>query len=177
VAEEICVLFHEAVRSEVANLTRGGRTRAVPSRTLDEVDKSARRAFLAAATAAIELGADAREYVVAQFASWRAASAFHGKFLLPSPHHMGSTAARIRYLQHRANAEVRRSRMVTFDEGERSGRKRFFVEERELAGLARVRRIDPTEVLADQPERFSREFLEHKGAWPAVKDIWAERRA
>jgi hypothetical protein len=172
VANEICVLYYEAVRVEVAVLTKGGR-RHRPSLGLDDVDKSARRAFLAAARVALEEDADAREYVVAQFAMWRSASAYHKKFLLPSPQQMGTEGARVRYLQHKVSAEVRRSRKVTMDE--QDGPQRFYVEERQLRGLARVQRADPADVLADQPERFSRAFLERKGVWSAVKDVWEER--
>jgi hypothetical protein len=173
VASEICVLYHEAVRAEVAVLTKGGR-RHMPSRSLEDVDVSARKAFMAAAKACIELGADAREYVVAQFAKWREASAYHKKLLLPSPQHMGTLAARVRYLQHQAGEELRRSRVATIDHQE--DRKRFYVEERQLKGLARVQRVDPAEVLASQPERFSRDFLKHRGVWEAMQDIWEERQ-
>jgi len=40
VAEELCVLYHEAVRAEVATLTKGGHR--MPSQTLDDVDESDR---------------------------------------------------------------------------------------------------------------------------------------
>lgn len=166
------MLYHEAVRSEVAALTKGGR-KHMPSQTLGDVDASARRAFMAAAKAAVELEADARDYVVAQFAAWRSASAYHNKFLLPSPQHMGTLGARVRYLQHKATAEVRRSRAVAVDDQE--DRSRWHVEERQLRGLARAQRRDPVDVLTEQPERFSRGFLEHKKAWDAVKDVWEER--
>ena len=145
----------------------------MPSRGLDDVDASAREAFLGAASAAALLEADAREWVVAQFAMWRSASAYHKKFLLPSPQHMGTLAAQVRYLQHKANAQARRDRVITIDE--QPAEKRFYVEERQLRGLARVQRRDPADVIADEPERFSREFLVHKGAWDAVKDVWQER--
>lgn len=173
-AGEICVLYHEAVRAEVAALTKGGRANHVPkAATLDIVDASDRRWFVRAARICIEEGADAREYVVAQFARWRDASAYHGKFLLPSPHHLGKLGARVRYLQHKATVEVRRSRVVAVDE--QDDRRRFYVEERQLKGMARVQRSDPADVIAEQPERFSRAFLEHKGVWDAVKDLWGER--
>lgn len=167
------MLYHEAVRAEVLNLTKGGR-RHMPSRGIDEVDASARKAFVAAASACLRLRADAREYVVAQFSRWREASAFHKKFLLPSPQHMGTLGAEVRYLQHKANAEVRRSRLAVVEEQDDRGK--FYVEERALRGLARTQRADPADVLADQPERFSRAFLKHKGAWDAVKDVWEERQ-
>lgn len=175
-AGEICVLYYEAVRAEVAALTKGGRTNHAPkAATIDALDASDRRWFVRAARICIEEGADAREYVVAQFARWREASAYHKKFLLPAPHHMGKEGARVRYLMHKASAEVRRSRVVVVDEQPR--KQRFYVEERQLKGLARENRSDPADVLADQPERFSREFLERKGVWSAVKDLWEERRA
>lgn len=168
------MLYHEAVRGAVAIQTKANRNRRMPSHTLDEVDKSSRRAFLQAATACIELDADVREYVVAQFAKWRDASAYHKKFLIPSPQHMGTLAARVRYLQHKADSETRQARVMTMDVQE--DRKRFFVEERQLRGLARVQRRDPVDVVTEQPEQFSREFLEHKGVWDVVCDIWEERR-
>jgi hypothetical protein len=175
IAEEICVLYYEAVRAEVAALTKGGRSNHAPkAATLDAVDTSDQRCFIRAARICIEEGADAREYVVAQFAMWRSASAYNKKFLLPSPHHLGKEGARVRYLMHKVTAEVRRSRVVTLDE--QPSRQRFYVEERQLKGLARAQRSDPADVLAEQPERLSREFLERKGVWAAVKGIWEERR-
>lgn len=173
-ANEICVLYHEAVRAEVAALTKGGRSNHVPTNsTLEAADESDRKWFLRAARICIQEGADAREFIVAQFARWREASAYHKKFMLPSPHHLGKEGARVRYLMHKVNAEVRRSRVVTIEEQPR--RQRFYVEERQLSGLARVQRADPADVIAEQPERFSREFLTHKGVWEAVKDVWVER--
>jgi len=171
VAEELCVLYHEAVRAEVATLTKGGHR--MPSQTLDDVDESDRSWFLKAAVACLELEADAREFIVAQFAVWRAASTYYQKLLLPQPHHLGKLGARVRYLQHKVVEETRKSRVVTLDAQE--DRKRFYVEERQLKGLARELRLDQADVLAGLPERFSRAFLEHKGAWAVVKDVWEER--
>lgn len=173
-AGEICVLYHEAVRAEVATLTKGGK-RHRPSRELSDLDASTRKAFIRAARIAIEEGADAREFVVAQFAVWRAAGAYHKKFMLPSPQQLCTEGARVRYWQHKGNVEIRRSRVVTFEE--QDDRARFYVEERQLRGMARATRRDPSDVLAEEPERFSREFLVRKGAWEAVKDAWEERRA
>ena len=172
-AEEICVLYYEAVRAEVSALTKGGRQHK-PSRGLQDVDASTRRAFRKAARIALEEDADAREYVVAQFAMWRSASAYHKKFLLPSPQQMGTEGARVRYLQYKASGVIRRSRKVTLD-AEQDDHKRWYVEERQLKGIARVQRLDPADVLAQQPERFSRAFLERKGVWDALRDLWEER--
>lgn len=173
VAEELCVLYHEAIRAEVAKITKSSSKRVVPTRTLDEIDKSARRAFIAAARSCIELEADARDFVVAQFAVWREASAYHKKTLWPSPHHFATLAARIRYLQHKARVEIRVSRVSKNEDTDE--KRRWYVEERQLKGLARVQRRDPLEVLTEQPERFSRDFLKHKKVWDVVKDTWEER--
>lgn len=174
-AEEIYTLYHEAVRAEVASLTKGGRAHhGARDATLDDADASDRRWFLRAARICVEEGADAREFIVAQFARWREASAYHKKFMLPAPHHIGKEGARVRYLMHKVTTEVRRSRVITVEKQPR--RQRFYVEERQLKGLARVQRVDPADVIAEQPERFSRDFLMHKGVWDAVKDTWQERQ-
>lgn len=173
VAQEICVLFHEALRTEIGTLTKGGRTHAVKSHDMEEVDDSARRAFRAAARACVELGADAREFVVAQFARWREASAYHNKFLLPSPQHLATLSAQVRYLQYKTSVDIHRSRAAVVEDTD--DRSRYYVEERQLRGFARAQRLDPADVLADQPERFSRAFLSHKGVWEAVKTLWEER--
>lgn len=166
------MLYHEAIRAEVATATKNGKHRR-PSLTLDDVDESDQRWFIRAARICLEEGADAREFIVAQFARWRAASAYHQKFLLPQPHHLGKEGARVRYLMHKVAAEVRRSRVVTLDE--QPDQQRFYVEERQLKGLARAQRVDQADVLAEFPERFTREFLVHKGVWSAVKDTWEDR--
>jgi hypothetical protein len=175
VAQDLCVLYHEAVRSVVARETKASATRIMPTRTLDEVDASARKAFLSAATICIELGADARDFIAAQFALWREASAFHKRLLMPSPQHMATLAARVRYLQHQAREQIRVSRVITRDDDGGDSTKKWFVEERRLKGLARMQRRDPLEVLTEQPEQFSREFLKYKDVWNVVKDVWEER--
>jgi hypothetical protein len=173
IAEQLCVLYHEAVRNAVSVLsaTVGG---GMPSRKLDDLDKTARRAFMQTAQACIDLKAEPREFIVAQFAMWRSASAYHKKLLLPQPPNLASLAARVRYLQHKANAEIRISRKPQPEEGD--GKNRFFTEERHLRGLARMQRRDPVEVLTEQPEQFSSDFLRHKGVWDVVQDLWEDRQ-
>jgi hypothetical protein len=172
IAGELCVLYHEAIRGEVAKATKGGRSMA--SRELDDVDKPTRKAFLAAARCCIELEADPREYIVAQFGMWREASAFYKKLLWPMPSHLGTLAARVRFLQHKAREEVRVTRVI--DVEDQDVKRRWFVEERKLKGLARMQRRDPIDVLAEQPEEFSRDFLKHKQIWDVVSDLWDERQ-
>lgn len=157
-------------------MTRGGRAHhaARKTTTLDDEDASDRRWFLRAARICIEEGADAREFIVAQFSRWREASAFHKKLLIPSPHHLGKLGARVRLLQHKASAEFRRSRAISVDDQEDTSR--WYVEERKLRGLARTRRMDPADVLAEQPQDFSRDFLKRQGIWEAVRDAWEERQ-
>lgn len=174
VAEEICTLYHEAIRSEVAKVTKGSGKRAMPSPTLDQVDDAARRAFNAAARACIDVEADAREYIVAQFSAWRSASAYYKKLLWPSPHHLGTLAARVRYVQHKAREVTRVARVMSVDEPDAN--RRWFVEERKLKGLARAQRRDPIDVLTEQPDEFSRDYLKHKRVWNVVAELWEERQ-
>jgi hypothetical protein len=173
VADELCVLYHEAIRSEVAKMTRNSAKRVMPSRTLAEVDKPTRRAFIAAARVCIELDADPRDFIVSQFSVWREASAFHKKVLWPQPHHLGTTAAQVRYLQHKAREDEHGARKI--DVEDQDDKRRWFVEERKLKGLARTTRRDPADILAEQPEQFSRDFLKHKRVWDVVCDLWEER--
>lgn len=200
IAEQLCVLYHEALKAAVPGrapskppekvcctqcdrwffsssaqkLCESCRKRSVmKTQSLDEIDKTARIAFMRAAQACIELGADPREFIVAQFSAWRSASAYHKKLLLPQPPQLASLAARVRYLQHKANVEIRVSRKIQPDDGD--VKHRFFVEERHLKGLARMQRRDPVDVLTEQPEQFSPAFLKHKGVWDLVQDIWEDR--
>lgn len=173
IAEQICTLYHEAIRGEVARATRASSTRVMPSRKLDEVDKSTRRAFFAAARACLELEADAREYIVSQFSAWREASAYHKKLMWPSPQHLGTLGARVRYLQFKSREATRNARITVVDE--QTTKSRWYIEDRKLRGMARMQRRDPIDILTEQPEQFSRGFLKHKGVWKVVKDLWEER--
>jgi len=174
VAGELCILYHEAIRSEVANATKASAKRVMPSRKLDEVDKPTRKAFFAAARCCIELEADPREYIVAQFGMWREASAFYKKLLWPMPTHLGTLAARVRFLQHKAREEIRVDRVCEVED--QDDKRRWFVEERQLKSIARMQRRDQVDVLTEQPEEFSRDFLKHKGVWDVVCDLWEERQ-
>jgi hypothetical protein len=150
------------------------KTKPTKARSLRDLNKTGRAAFLAAARACLELDADPREFIAAQFAMWREMSAYHQKLLWPMPSQLGSEAARSRFLMHKAREEVRISRVsVVEDQDEK---RRWFVEERTLKSLARVQRRDPIDVLTEQPEEFSRGFLEHKGVWDVVADLWDERQ-
>lgn len=172
-AEQLCVLFHEAVRHAVAEARSIRRAAGSTSKELHEVDKSARAAFMRAAAICIEHEVDPREYIVAQFSGYREASAYHRKFLLPQPHHIGSTAAEIRWIQYKVRSDERVARRASFEAEEG---KHFSVDERRLRGLARMQRRSEEDVLAEQPEQFSRAFLKHKRVWEVVKDVWDERR-
>lgn len=173
VAEQLCVLYYEAIRNETSRVLSREKKRGLQSKKLSDVDSSARRSFIEAAAACIELEADPREYVVAQFAAWRDSSAFHGKVIWASPQQMSTLAARVRYLQHQAREKIRMSRIGKNEDQDEN--RRWYVEERRLRGLARMQRRDALDVLTEQPEQFSRDFLKHKGVWDVVQDLWEER--
>lgn len=148
--------------------------KASKARSLDGAEKADRISFLRAARICIEMEIDPREFIVSQFAMWREASAFHKKLLWPMPYHLSKLAARVRYLQYKAREDVRLSRVSEVED--QDDKRRWFVEERKLKGLARIQRRDPIDVLTEQPEEFSREFLKHKGVWGVVGDVWEERQ-
>lgn len=174
VAEQLCALYYEAIRNETSRVLSREKHRGLQSKKLSDLDSAARRAFMAAAEACIEMEADPREYIVSQFAAWRDSSAFHGRVMWASPQQMSTLAARVRFLQFKAREAERAARVTTLEPQE--DRKRWFVEERKLRGLARMQRRDPLDVLTEQPEQFSRDFLKYKGVWDVVEDIWEERK-
>ncbi len=174
VAEQLCVLYHEAIRNETSRVLSREKKRGLHVRKLDDLDSSARRAFLSAAGFCVENDVDVREYVAAQFSAWRDASAFHGRVMWASPQQMATLAAQVRYFQYKARAATRSARVTVVEE--QAAESRWFVEERRLRGLARMQRRDPVDVLTEQPEQFSREFLRRKGVWDVVRDLWEERK-
>lgn len=182
VAEQLSALYHAAIRNETSRVrstltsTSKKHSYQLQVTEFDDLDKSARRAFLAAARVCIEEGADPRDWIVAQFAAMRSASAYHNKIIWAAPQQLSTLAARVRYHQHQASVSIRGTRKPPPVE-DKDVRRRFFVEERELKGLARMQRRDTTDVLTEMPERFSREFLKHKGVWNVVSDIWEDRRS
>jgi len=174
-ATELCALYYDALRSAMLgmNLHRASRGVNFESNyaTLDGV---AKRAFRNAAAAAMQVGAEPREYVVAQFQRWAEISQWKGKTLLPMPTHLASLGAQARYIQFKLQKAARTDRAPKASD---SAHREFFREERKLKGLVRMLRNTPEDVLAESPEEFSREFLEHKMVWPLVQVRWQERRA
>lgn len=165
--------FAHSYANKLCERCRG--KKVAKSRSFDDLKPADKKSFRAAARVCDELGAPARDFVVAQFAAWREASAYHKKVLWPQPHNLAGLAAHVRYVQHQARQSERLARV--FEVEEQDDAQRWYVEERTLKGLARVQRRDPVEVLAEQPEAFSREFLKHRGVWGVVKDLWTERRS
>lgn len=143
-------------------------------RSLDGLPESDQKHFMAAARICIELECDARDYIAAQFAMWREASAYHKKLLWPMPVHIGKLTAKVRYLQHKAREDIRLSRVGEVED--QDDKRRWFVEERNLKSIARMQRRDPLDVLTEQPEEFSRDFLKYKGVWVVVADLWEEKQ-
>ena len=94
--------------------------------------------------------------------------------MIPSPYQLGTLAAEVRFRQYKAREDERLSRVD--DDDDQDEEQRWYVEERKLRGYARMQRRDPAEVLTEQPEQFSRDFLKHKGVWDLVQDLWEERQ-
>lgn len=174
VAEQVCVLYYEQLRLTLKGYLLN---RKKTSKTLSEVDVQTRKFFVRAAALCIDAGADPREFVAAQFAVWRDASAHHNKLILPGPRHMSTDAAAIRYLQYKARQEERELDTYEDDEeDERDDADKHYVEDRLLRNLAKAHRKGEADILAEMPERFTRQYLDYKGVWEVVEWTWKERR-
>lgn len=126
--------------------------------------------FRRAARYCAQLEADPHEYVAAQFSRMEEMSSHLGRVVIPTPAHISTLAAQVRYVEYKRQKAERRDRAVAKPD-DRS----WYREERKLRGLARVMRKGEDDVLAERPEEFSREFLEHRGIWDLVREDWEER--
>lgn len=139
----------------------------------DTLEGNVKRDFRRAAEACMQVGAEPREFVSAQFKRWSEISQFKNKILLPMPTHLASVGAQARFIQYKLQKEQRTERSVLPD---KQHSRTFFVEDRKLKGLVRVLRVPEEEVLCDKPEEFSKLYLKHKGVWQLVEDVWHERQ-
>jgi len=131
-----------------------------------------RQLFARAANTCNEAAADPDAYVTAQFEKFVEYSRFARKNRLPQPHHLHGLGALARYVEYAHTLDDRKSRAATEDSRQV---KEFWREERKLKGLTRVTRMLPSDVLTERPEEFTPAFLEHKGVWDLVEDIYDER--
>lgn len=140
--------------------------------TYDTLEGGNKRDFRRAAEACLQVGADAREFISAQFKRWAELSQIKNKILLPMPVHLTSVGAQARFIQYKLQKGERQDRQIL---PEKQHRKEFFIEDRKLKGLVRVLRQPEEEVLTEKPEEFSRAYLKHRGVWCLVSDTWLER--
>lgn len=168
-AQTLCTLYYDALRAALAGV-HGHGVITMEKRNLDQIDGVARRQFRKAAEACAQVGADPREYIIAQFHRWAEVSALKNKVLVPQPGHLSSLGAQARYVQYKLRKTERESRRAPVVKADSS--RKFFREERKLSGLVRMLRVMPEDVLTERPEEFTSEFLRHKQVWDLVKDRW-----
>lgn len=175
VARDLCSLYYAALKRMLQEQTRGSRGGLLTmhlNSSYDTIDKTAQREFRKAAEACIQVGAEPREFVAAQFKRWGEISQYKNKVLLPMPQHLASVGAQARFIQYKLQKAERSDRQILPD---KSHTREFFVENRKLKGLVRVTRQPEEDVLTERPEEFSKQFLKHKGVWRLVEEIWNER--
>lgn len=171
-AAEMAMYFYEALRTSRKLDRLCGAILHPP--VWGDLNGVERRAFRRAAEAALRLGANPREYVIAQFQSFAGFSQHLGRVVLPTPHCLATVAAQARYTQYKLSQEARAQRQAPL---EPEHKVTYYRDERKLKGLARMHRIPPEDILTEQPEEFSQEFLKNRGVWPLVQNLWHERRA
>ena len=153
------------------NFERVGMASSGITTPLSYADQTARRMFMRAATFCLAIDADPVEYVTAQFARFSELTKYLGKTVLPQPAHIASVGGQVRYLEHKRRKAERADRKALPE----SEHKKWYREERKLRGLVKMLRVTEEDILADRPEEFSQEFLEHRGVWHLVKDLRSER--
>lgn len=139
--------------------------------SLEELTQNDRRAFLKAADTVVSIGAQPKDYIVAQFQAFAAYTKHTGRYLLPKTNQLWSMQAIYRYQQYMGQREMTEARRAPTANMQRS----FFRDERKLAGLVRHTRQLPEDVLTTYPEEFSKEFLRARGLWPLVAKEWHAR--
>jgi hypothetical protein len=173
-AATLCDLYFAALRRTMQEHTRGSRGGVMAMRLVQEyasLDAVNQRYFRRAADACLQLDADPREYVTAQFRRWSEMSQRTGKVLLPQPSHLVSLGAQARFLQYKLQKTHRHDRLTVPETQQRS----FFTDDRRLKGLVRVLRLPEEDILTSRPAEFSKEYLQHRGVWSLVADNWFEQ--
>lgn len=170
IAEKLLRLYYANIFAKSEE--RGYTTNRRHQKTLADLSDTERRHFILTAKQVKLVGADPREYIIAQFQAFKEYSQVFGKFVYPMPHQLASIAALARYERYKGQQELRSARKAPVVTSTSSG---FFSEERRLAGLVRAMRSTPDDVLTTMPEEFTRAFLQHMKVWPVVEQLWNER--
>ena len=139
---------------------------------LSVLDKPTRKHFEIAAQYCVMMGADPRDYVAAQFSKFEELSKDIGRWIIPSPGSLSTLAAQVRYIEC-----MKRKAERTDKKPPKTEVSKWYRESRRLKGLAKALRMSESDVLAERPEEFSKEYLEYRGVWSIVRDIWIERTA
>lgn len=167
-ATQLAALFHDhLIEKTMTTLHKGRKVRTA----LADLTRAERTALLRAASTVYYLDADPREYITAQFKAWEKYSQMLGKYILPHPSTLSTIGAQVRYMEFKKSQEEDKDRNAPTEKF----LKEFYREDRHLAGLVRMTRQMEQDVLAKQPEEFSRAYLKYKGVWPVVKELWIER--
>lgn len=172
-AEKLIVLYYASV-FEKGKMRDNPNVPRLHSKKLKELSPTERRHFLRTADNVLQLEADPREYMIAQFQAFAEHSAAVQRFMLPMPHQLHTLAAVVRYQRYKGQQDMRDMRKAPNAQVNKATRA-FFREERRLAGLVRMNRCTPDDVLTEKPEEFTKDFLKAKGVWHIVKDTYQDR--
>ena len=131
-------------------------------------------AFEKSAIACLGIDAAPKHFILAQFDKFEEYGRHLRRTIYPQPHHLHGVRAMARFADYDARKVAKALRAPKAEgRAERGGV--FALEERKLKSLMRVLRVPDTDVLCERPEEFSPDFLEHKGIWDLVSELYAER--
>ncbi len=131
-------------------------------------------AFKKSAIACLGIDASPKLFITAQFEKFDEYGRFKRRNIFPQPQHLYGVQAMARYAEYAAKLEAAKRRQPK-KEDEAFPTKQFALEERKLKSLMRVLRVPDTDVLVERPEQFSQGFLEARGVWDLVSEVYNER--
>ena len=158
------------MEKSISNMTKGRRMLT----EFTDLGLADQKSFMKAAKLVLVLEAKPRDFIVAQFQAFDHYARIFGRIIVPQPSMLSSLGAQARYIQWQLQEREYGHRDSKNTEQVIKGSYR---EDRKLAGLARMTRLTPSDVLVERPEEFSEEYLKAKGVWPLVADLHRERNA
>lgn len=169
VADELSQLYHK-LRFTKVHFTH---------RSFDEFDQltpQMRKYFEHAAMTCLQLDAEPIEFIRAQFDAFRKYGIARRArvTMMPMPHQLFGLSAAVRYAEYMEQRSADQYRDADHRQNDRV-MKEHVREERKLQAMSRRLRRPESEVLAQVPSEFTPAFLQHKGVWTHVKDLYRQQ--
>ena len=162
-AISLCDFYNARLKSAVSRFS----TVRLQLRPFDRLPKQHQELFLKAASTCLEISADPKQFIIAQFESFLNFSRKTKRTrYFPQPCHLAGPGAQVRYF------EFQQHKHETTINVKPTQQKVHYREDRKLRGLVRILRKPESEILVERPEEFTQDFLVARGVWPLVRDTY-----